>query len=145
MKLLVEREWTGKEAAFKGGQGEFEIVGIEFACFLHSPRAWAGPKADVPHPLDNPSYGSLGRLLGLLVAEGEQHVNVGVGEQILTAIATEGEQGDILRRLAGEGPPPHFNEDTVNHSRAAADRGRTVSGTLTGLADERHLPEILIP
>jgi hypothetical protein len=34
VELLVERELAGEEAAVEGGEGEFEVVGIEFAGFL---------------------------------------------------------------------------------------------------------------
>jgi hypothetical protein len=34
VELLVERELAGEEAAVEGGQGEFEVVGIEAAGFL---------------------------------------------------------------------------------------------------------------
>ena len=45
----------------------------------------------------------------------------------------------------GEGATPHFNQDTVHHGGAAADGGGAVAGALTGLADKRHLPQILLP
>jgi hypothetical protein len=86
-----------------------------------------------------------GLRLGLFVGEGEEHVDVGVGEEIFAAVAAQGQQGDVLRGLAGKGAAPHFNEDTVDHGGAAADGGRAVAGALTGLADERHLPRILLP
>ncbi len=47
--------------------------------------------------------------------------------------------------LSGKGPAPHFDEDAIDHSGAAANGGRAVTGALTGLADKRHLPQILIP
>ena len=88
---------------------------------------------------------SLELLLGLVVGKGEEHVDVGVGEEILAAVAAQGQQGDVLRGLAGEGPAPHFNQDTVHDGGAAADGGGAVAGALAGLADERHLPRILLP
>ena len=91
------------------------------------------------------AYGFPRLLFGLLVGEGKEHVDVGVREEILAPVATQRQQRDILRRLPSKRPPPHFNEDAVNDRRAAADRGGAVAGALTGLADERHLPEILIP
>ena len=38
MKLLVEGELAGEEAAVEGGQGEFEVVGVETAGFFQ--RCW---------------------------------------------------------------------------------------------------------
>ena len=145
VKLLVERELAGEEAAVERGQGEFEVVGIEAAGFFDRARTGTGAQADIPHALNDRSYGFPGLLLGLLVGEGEEHVDVGVGEEIFASVAAESQQRNILRRLAGEGPSPHFNQDTVDHRRAAADRSGAVPGTLAGLADKRHLPEILIP
>ena len=145
MELLVKRELSGEEAAIECGQGEFEIVGIELAGFFDRPRTRTGTQADVPHTLDNGSYGFLGLFLGFLVGEGEEHVDVGVREEIFASVAAQGQQRNILCGLTSKGPSPHFNEDAVNHSGAAADRSSSISGTLTGLADKRHLPEILIP
>ena len=53
VELLVERELAGEEAAVEGGQGEFEVVGIEAAGFLDGAGAGAGAQADVPHALDD--------------------------------------------------------------------------------------------
>ena len=145
MKLLVERELAGEEAAVERGQREFEVVGVEAAGFLDGAGAGAGAQADVPHPLDDGADGVLGLRLGLVVGKGEEHVDVGVGEEILAPVAAQGQQGDVLRGLAGEGAAPHFNQDPVHHGGAAADGGRAVSGALAGLADERHLPRILLP
>jgi hypothetical protein len=47
--------------------------------------------------------------------------------------------------LAGKGPAPHFNEDAIDYRGAAADGGGAVPGALAGLADESHLPRILLP
>ena len=55
------------------------------------------------------------------------------------------QQRDVLRGLPCKRSPPHFNEDAVDNRGTPADCSGAVSGTLTGLADERHLPEILIP
>ena len=104
-----------------------------------------GAQADVPHALNDRPDGLPGLLFGLLVGESKEHVDVGVGEQILASVAAQRQQRNILCGLACEGPSPHFNQDTVDHSGAAADRSGSVPGTLTGLADKRHLPEILIP
>ncbi len=145
VELLVERELAGKEATVEGGQGEFEVVGIETASFLDGARTWAGAQADVPHALNNGPDSFLGLLLGLLVGEGEEHVDVGVREEILASVTTKGEERNVLTGLAGEGPAPHFNEDTVNNRGAATDGGGAVPGALAGLADKRHLPKILLP
>ena len=145
MQLLVERKLAGQEAAVERGQGEFEVVGIEAAGFFDGARTGAGAQTDVPHALDDGAYGFPGLLFGLFVGKGEQHVDVGVGEQILASVAAQSQQGDVLRRLAGKGPAPHFNEDTVDDGGAPADGGRAVAGALTGLADKRHLPQILLP
>ena len=145
VELLIERELAGEKAAVEGGEGELEIVGIEAAGFLDGAGTGAGAEADVPHSLDDGANGFSGLLLGLFVGEGEEHVDVGVGEEIFAAVAAESQQGDVLRRLPGKGPAPHFNEDTVDHGGAAANGGRAVAGALTGLADKRHLPHILLP
>ena len=84
-------------------------------------------------------------LFGFLVGESEKHVDVGIREQIFASVAAQRQQGNIRRGLPGKGPTPHFNQDPVDHGRAAADRGGSIPGTLAGLADERHLPKILIP
>ena len=145
VKLLVERELAGEEAAIESGEGELEVVGIEAAGFFDGAGTGAGAEADVPHALDDGANGFAGLLFGFFVGEGEEHIDVGVGEEIFAAVSAEGQQGDVLRRLSGEGPAPHFNEDTVDHGGAAADGGRAVAGALTGLADKRHLPQILLP
>ena len=145
VKLLVERELAGEEAAIEGGEGEFEIVGIEAAGFFDGAGAGAGAQADVPHALNDGANGFAGLLFGFFVGEGEEDVDVGVGEEIFAAVAAEGEQGDVLCRLPGEGTTPHFNEDAVDYGGAAADGGSAVAGALTGLADKRHLAQILIP
>ena len=144
-KLLVERELAGQEAAVERGQRELEIVGIELAGFFHRPRAGAGAQADIPHALDDRPHRFPRLLLGLLVGEGKEHVDIGIGEEILASVAAQRQQRYILRRLAGKRPAPHFNQDAVHHCRAPPDRSRAVPGTLAGLADKRHLPEILIP
>ena len=145
VELLVERELAGEEAAVEGGEGELEVVGIEAAGFFDGAGTGAGAKADVPHALDDGADCVLGLLLGLFVGEGEEDVDVGVGEEIFAAVAAQGEERDILRGLAGEGPAPHFDENPVDDSGAAADGSRAVSGALAGLADKRHLPHILLP
>ncbi len=145
MELLIEGELAGEEAAVESGQGEFEVVGIEAAGFFDGARTGAGAQADVPHALDDGADSFFGLLLGLLVGEGKEHVDVGVGEEVLASVAAQGEQRNVLRGLSGEGSAPHFNEDTVDHGGAAADGRGAVSGALTGLADKRHLPKILIP
>ena len=145
MELLVERKLAGQEAAVERGQGEFQVVGVETAGFLEGAGAGAGAQADVPHALDDGAYRFAGQLLGFLVGEGEEHVDVGVGEEILAAVAAQGQQGNVQCGLAGEGPTPHFNEDAVHHGGAAANGGRAVASALTGLADKRHLPQILLP
>ena len=144
MKLLVERELAGEEAAIERGEGELEIVGVEAAGFLDGAGDRAGAKADVPHALDDGAHGFARLLLGLFVGEDEEHVDVGVGEEIFAAVATEGEEGDVLLRKGSEGAAPHFDEDAIDDGRAAANGGRAVAGALAGLADERHLLEILL-
>ncbi len=145
VKLLIEGELAGEETAVEGGQGEFEVVGVEAAGFLHGAGTGAGAKADVPHALDNDANRFPGLFFGLFVGEGEEYIDVGVGEEIFAAVAAESEQGDVLRGLPGKGPAPHFNEDAVDHGGAAADGCRAIAGALTGLADKRHLPRILLP
>ncbi len=145
MKLLVERKLPGQEAAVERGQRELQVVRVEAACFLHRARAGAGPQADVPHPLDYRPHGLPGLLLGLVVGEGKEHVDVGVGEEILAAIAPHGQQGNVLRRQPGKGPPPHLDQDAIHDGRAPPDGSRTIPGALAGLAYKRHLLEILLP
>ncbi len=84
-------------------------------------------------------------LFGFLVGEREEHIDIGIGKEILASVAAQREQRDVCAGMAGKGPAPHFNEDTVHDSRAAADGSGSVSSTLTGLADKRHLPKILVP
>ena len=98
VKLLVEGELSGEEAAVEGGEGEFEIVGVEAAGFLESARAGAGAQADIPHALDDGADGVFGLLFGFFVGKGEEDVDVGVGEEVFAAVASEGEQGDVGRR-----------------------------------------------
>ena len=145
VQLLVKRKLPGQKAAVEGGQREFQVVRIEAAGFFHGAGAGAGPQADVPHALDDGAHGFPGLFFGLFVGKCKENVDVRVGEQILAAVAAQSQQGHILRWLPGEGPAPHFNEDTVHDGRAAADGGRAVAGALTGLADKRHLPQILLP
>jgi hypothetical protein len=145
MELLVKRELAGKKAAIEGGEREFKIVGIETAGFFDGAGAGAGAKADVPHALDNGSYSFLGLLFCFLVGEGEEHIDVGVGEEVLASVAAQGKEGDVLGGLSSEGPTPHFNEDAVDYGGASADGSGAVPRALTGLADKRHLPKILIP
>ena len=145
VKLLVERELAGEKAAVESGEGELEIVGIEAAGFFHGAGTGAGAQADVPHALNDGANGFPGLLFGFFVGEGEEHVDVGVREEVFASVAAEGEQGDILCRLPGEGSTPHFNEDAVDYGGAAADGGSAIAGALAGLADERHLAKILIP
>ncbi len=145
VKLLVERKLAGQKAAVERSQREFQIVGVEAAGFLHGARAGAGAQANVPHALNDGPDGLAGLLLGLLVGEGKQHVDVGVGEEILAPVAAQRQQGDVLRGQLGEGPAPHFNQDAVHHRRSPPDGSRAVPGALAGLAHKRHLLEILLP
>ena len=145
VELLVERKLAGEETAIESGEREFEIVGVEAAGFLDGAGTGAGAKTDVPHALNDGANGFAGLLLGFLVGEGEEDVDVGVGEEIFAAVAAEGEEGGVLRRQVGEAATPHFDEDAVDNGGAAADGGGAVASTLTGLADKRHLLEILLP
>ena len=145
VKLLVERELSGQKAAVESGQGELEVVGIEAAGFLEGARGGTGAQADVPHALDDGADRFPGLLFGFFVAEREQHVDVGKGEQIFAAISAQGDQGNVRAGLSGEGPAPHFNEDAVDDRGASADGGGAVAGAFVGLADKRHLPQILLP
>ncbi len=121
------------------------LSGVEAARFLDGARTGTGAQTDVPHALHDGPHGFLGLLLDLLVGKGKEHVDVGVGEEIFAPVAAQSQQGDALRGLAGKGPTPHFNQDTVDDRGAAADGGSAVPGALTGLANERHLPRILLP
>ena len=145
MELLIKREMTGEEAAVERGQREFQVIGIEAAGFLHGARSGAGAKPDVPHALDDGANSFPGLLFSLFVRESEQDVDVGVGKEILAPVSAQGEQRNAERGQAGEGPSPHFNEDTVYHGGAAVNGGGSIPGALTGLANEHHLPRILLP
>ena len=145
VKLLVERKLAGQEAAVESSEGEFQVVGVEAAGFLHGAGAGAGAQADVPHALNDGPDGLLGLFLGLLVGEGKENVDVGVGEEIFAPVAAQGQQGDVLRRQLGEGPAPHLNQDAVHHRRTPPDGGRAVPGALAGLAHKRHLPQYTAP
>src|ERR1700692_4472114 len=74
MKLLVERKLAGQKPTVERGQGEFEIIRIEFAGFLDGTRTRAGAEPDIPHALDDRPYRFPGLFLCLLVGEGEEHV-----------------------------------------------------------------------
>ena len=145
MELLVEGELAGEEAAVEGGEGEFEIVGVEAGCFFEGAGTGAGAEADIPHALNDCSYRFVGLLFGLFVGEGEEDVDVGVGEEIFAAVAAESEQGNVAGGVSGEGSAPHFNKDTVDNGGASADGGSAIAGAFAGLADERHLSRILLP
>jgi len=145
MELLVKGKLAGEEAAIESGEGEFEIIGIEAAGFLDGAGGGAGTQADVPHALDDGANGFAGLLLGFFIGESEQDVDVGVREEIFAAVTTQGQQRGVLRRQAGIGSTPHFNQNPVDDGGSPADGSRAVAGTLAGLADERHLFEILLP
>jgi len=83
--------------------------------------------------------------LGFFVSKGEEHVDVGAGKEVLAAVTAQGEQGGVGGRLAGEGATPHFNENAVYHGGTSSNGGSAVPGALEGQANERHLPQILLP
>ena len=145
VELLVKRKLAGQEAAVERGQGKFQVVGVEAPGFLDGARTGAGAQTDIPHALDNGAHGFAGLFFGLLIGEGEEHVDVGKGEKVFAPVTAQGQQGDVQRGLSGEGAAPHFDQDAVHDGGAAADGGRAVARTLTGLADQRHLPRILLP
>ena len=145
VKLLIEGELAGQVSTVKRGQRELKVVAIEFAGFLDRPRAGAGAQTHVPHALDDGSDRFARLLLGLLVGEGKENVDVGIWEEIFAPVAAQSQQRDALRRQVNKRPAPHFNEDTVDYRRAPPDGRGTVASTLTGLADKRHLFEILLP
>ncbi len=84
-------------------------------------------------------------LFSFLIGERKKHVDVGEGEEIFAAVPAKGQQGNIGRRLAGEGASPHFDQNPVDYGGPAPNRSSPIARTFTGLADERHLPKILIP
>jgi hypothetical protein len=86
-----------------------------------------------------------GLFFGLIIGEGKENVDIGEGEEVLASISSESQQGNIGRGLSRERPTPHFNEETVDYGGSAANRCRAIAGALTGLPDERHLAQILIP
>ena len=108
-------------------------------------EAGAGAQADVPHALNDGANGFARLLLGFVVGEGEEDIDVGVGEEIFASVTAEGEEGNVGRGLSGEGSTPHFNQDPIDDGGAAANGSSAVAGALTGLADERHLAKILLP
>src|SRR5579863_8954314 len=91
MKLLVKGELAGEEAAVECGECKFQVIRIELASFLHRPRAWTGPKADIPHALNDRSNGFPGLFLSFLVGEGEEHIDIGIGEEIFASVAAQSE------------------------------------------------------
>ena len=145
VKLLVERELAGKEAAIEGGEGELEVVGIETPGFLDRSGTGAGAETDVPHALNDGSDGFLRLLLGFFVGKSEKDIDIGIREEVFPSVAAKSEECDVLRRLASEGATPHFNQNTVDHGGSTTDGGSAVSRALAGLAHERHLPKILVP
>ncbi len=145
VELLVERKLAGEEAAVESGEGEFEVVWIEAADLFDGARGGAGAEAYVPHALDDGLDGIFGVSLGLFIGKGKEDVDVGVGEEILAAVTAQGEKRDVQGRLSGKDAVPHFDENPVDNGGAAADGGGAVARALTGLADKRHLPHILLP
>ena len=145
VQLLVERELAGQEAAVEGGEGEFEVVGVEFTRFLDGAGTGAGAEADIPHALDNEADGFRRLRFHLFVGKGEQDIDIRIGEQVFAAVTAQGKEGDVEGGLSGKGATPHFNKQPVDNGGAAADGGGAVTGPLTGLADKRHLPQILLP
>ncbi len=145
VQLLVEGKLPGQKTAVERGKREFQVVGVEFAGFFHRARAGAGPQPDVPHTLNDGPHRLPRLLLGFFVGKGEEHVDVGIWEQIFAAVAAQGQQGHVQGGQFGKGPAPHFNQDAVDHGRSPPDGGCTVSGAFAGLANQRHLPRILLP
>ena len=145
VKLLVEGKMPGKEAAVESGQSEFEVDGIEAPGFLEGAVAGAGAEAYLPHSLNDSADDVLAVRFCFFIGEDEEHIDVGVGEEVLAAIAAQGEQRDVARRLAGEGAAPHFDEDAVDHRGTSPDGGGAVSSAFAGQADKLHLPRILLP
>ena len=56
VQLLVKGKLAGQKAAIEGGEGEFQVVGIEAARLFHGAGTGAGPQANVPHALDDGAY-----------------------------------------------------------------------------------------
>ena len=145
VQLLVQRKMPSQKAPIQRRQRELQVVRIEPPGFLHRSRTGACTQPNVPHPLDDHPDRVLRVLFSLLVRKGKQHIDVGVGKQILASISAQRKQSYVLRGLAREDSPPHLNQDAVNHSGPAADCGCAVSGAFAGLAHQRHLPHILLP
>ena len=136
---------AGQKAAVERGQGEFQVVGVKAPSFLHRARTGAGAQANVPHALNDRADRVFGAGFDFVVGKGEEHIDVRVREEILAPIATQRQQSHIRRGLVGKGSTPHFNEDTVHDGGAAANGGSAVARSFAGLADQRHLPRILLP
>src|ERR1035441_4991124 len=83
--------------------------------------------------------------LCLFICKDEEDVDVGIGEEILAAVAAQGEQGGIGGRLAGECAAPHLDQHAVYDGGTASNGGSAVTGAFAGLADEQHLLRILLP
>jgi hypothetical protein len=144
MKLLIERELAGQETAIESGKSEFQIVGIETSCFARGSGTGAGSQSDVPHALDDGANCLLRLFFGFFVGEGEEDIDVGVREEILSAVTTQCQERYIqLRQVTG--PAPHFNQDSIDDGGTPPDCCRSIPGAFTGLAHERHLLEILLP
>ena len=71
VELLVKRKLAGQVTAVQRGQGELQVVAIEFAGFLYCARIRAGAQSYIPHALDDGSHRLARVLLGLLVGEGK--------------------------------------------------------------------------
>ena len=145
VKLLVKRKLAGKEAAIERRQRELEIIGVESPRFLHCSGTRTGAQTNIPHTLNHGAHRIFRLLLGLLVGEGEQNIDVGIREKVLAPVAAQCEQRNIQRGLRRKRSSPHFNEDTVDNGRAAVNGRSAIPGALAGLANQRHLPRILLP
>ena len=145
MQLLVERKLPGQKAAVERGQGEFQIVRIEASGLFHRARAGAGAQTDIPHALNDGADRLFAGLFGLLIGKGKKHVDVGAGKEVFAAITAQSQQGGVGGCLSLKGSPPHFYENTINHSGAAAYGCRAIARAFTGLADQSHLLRILLP
>jgi len=145
VELLVEGEMAGEEAAVKGGQGEFEVVGIEAAGLLEGSGSRTGAQTDIPHALDDGAGDIPVQRLGLFVGIDEEDVDVREGKEIFAAVAAQCDQGDGLCGLGSKGAAPQLNQDAVYDSRTATNGSRAVACALAGLAHKCHLPLILLP
>jgi hypothetical protein len=123
---LVEGEVAGEEAVVEGGQGEFEVVGIEAGTLFEDAGGGAGAETDVPHGLNDRLDNGAGGFFGFFVGEGEEDIDVGEGEEVFASVAAESEQCDFgvgvgtggAGDFGRKGAAPKLDEEAVDDGGA---------------------------